>query len=696
MKNHKLLLFLKRHLHAWSNYSLLLFLILSGVVPAFFIIQHYPPTEGVLVLVFLTLLMIFFLYKKVSEVFFKDYFLHLLVSFVVLSFGLRCFFVFSFDQNFYSDFRIMWQHAIQVVETGWIVPSSLQTERPLASLIPLVAMFGKSPLVFKLFNVVIITLQNILCACLARWWFSPLAGLICFFFLSLIPEFYFASLIPSHDISGSFYWIVYIGIFFSFIFSIKKNFLLSLLLFGVLTFIGLVLEVQRGVFAPAFLSLFLFSVWFFSKNRSFFREKRGVFVFFSLFLLQGFLVVSGKKFLSTQGVLVKRGVHKKYSRLFIRSHSFTNGSFSNGKSFLKKYMLPVKSANAKASKTQKDLSDYIYYAKAIPLSDLYYNWDGRFINCFQRIKSFLRMGFVSFYYSRLKGVTKEKQEELNKNFRAWNVTHNGFFALLLLLAYMMVGYGIVFKKRLSSGLVLPLLSSGVFILAIGLVSENQPRYAYLCWPFFALSIAGSFDRSFRKKDIEKSPSLEFSWQSFLSYLLVIALLLGSFFSWAGLSWYRLVSMESFGSASCEGKLTPKECKKAQMSFRRTLSHKPFSALMLNHPKPYEKGSSVSVGKIFKLKKDVPHKVAFFVNAKKIEGFQDFPLMLQVLVNGSLEREFSYKQLKKNRFIWINNLVGTTEIRFKVTSLGSGEIKSFLDDRRPAIYVEFLSLREATL
>ena len=281
--------------------GIVLTVLLGGLVPSFYVYQVVPSLKvEIFFILLIAIVFVFFLSKTVTD---KNY-APILLCLAAITWVFRYLFVFFYDQDFYSDFRTMWNYALNVARDGWLPPGSLQQERATTYLFPLVYLFGTSTSVFKIFNITVITLQNLMCASMARKWHSSLAGLLCFLILSFVPEFYFASLIPSQDISGSFYAVTCLFIFsFLIELNLRIQIILFILLFFYLTFFGLLTEVNRGIFVIPWLTFLMLTFYFLLKNKE--NSSRLKFlVFFFLLLIQGSFIKTGISFLRHEKILM--------------------------------------------------------------------------------------------------------------------------------------------------------------------------------------------------------------------------------------------------------------------------------------------------------------------------------------------------------------------------------------------------------
>ena len=689
---------LLKHASTWSSLCLMLVLFLGGLVPAYTFHMNYKGDSYDYLLTLFALSFLGFFWKFLFQKINTNNFLFILSFLACVSFILRYHFAFSYEQILYSDFKTMWLHAQKVVSKGWIKPWSLQVERPLASLIPLVALFGKSTSVFKIFNITALTLQNMMCASLSKKWFSPLAGILCFLVLSFIPESYYASLIPSHDISGSFYLVLYLWLFnLSLEYLTDKKNILFCSIFFILTFVGLLLEIQRNIFIVAFLSCFSYSLLiYFNTAKSHFYKWL---IIAQIVQYISFIFLS--TLLSSSGILFKREGGSSFGRGFNHGHTFSNGHFSHGRYFWSKYAKPLGSNPRGKSFVISNHMDLAYYSNAIRGSDLYYNYKERPENYLLRLKRLTKIGQVLFYYSRLKDHTKDKQKKLNIFFKDINNYFNRIYSFLLLLGLSLFFLCLFFKARINQGIYLTILCFGIFIVAIGVTGENQPRYLFVCWPLWTITIIGILDYFFSfttGEKIKKKPSdiiLKVSRAGLLSFLVLTVIAITSFFVLFSKSDYKLIDMRTFSNLSCSENISYQDCQKKRLKFKKKTLEKPYAMLKLDPCLYNEKASYLKISKTLKTKKDKNYEISFFANLQNGDNLKKGAINFLVYINNKQMEKIDLAHLKKNRYfkIPLPKYSGSlAELSFVLMSTKDNSL-SHKNTRKAHLNIEFLSIRE---
>lgn len=713
-----------KHFTVWSSLGIMLILFFGCIVPAYKFHLNFKAEPSYILSLFIVLVFLGFWWRVISFKLNSKNFIILLTILSIATWILRYLFVFKYQQNYYSDFKTMWNHAIKLVESGWIRPDRLQTERPLASLVPLVAIFGHSTAVFKIFNITVITLQNLMCASLSARWFSPLAGILCFILLSFIPEFYFASLIPTHDISGSFYLVLYLWLFnIGTTFSSQKKKLYIFSIFFVLTIIGLLLDIQRNLFLLAWLATLIFSLLtFLTKKPS--QEKDFIkWILFALILqIISFNII--KTALISGGVLFPRNPSDKTWNAFTYSHSFSSGYYSRGQNFWKKYAWTLGSKPKKHNYIITNTDDLFYYASAIRGSDLFYNYSEKPKNYLSRLRRLTRLGNVNFYYTRLAGYNKKEQELINLKFGEINKVHNKTYSILLLFTLSLLFLASFFKSRINHRIYLPILCSGLLIIALGLIGENQPRYLFICWSLWTIIIVGCLDFIFSHKLLNKAVvsvlvklntklypplsfkihhhtkkeqflPLQFSFPAICSFICIIFATISTFFILFSVSDYRLINMKTFSHPVCSKHFSNEECRNSQVNFKKTIEEKPYAMLKLKHPAGLYKGARISTSRQLKVETDQAYVISLYVNSPNKDDLNGGFFDIKIYINNQLKETLSVSKLDKNRYLKYSDIKskdGFIDLKFEIKSLVEQEVlPSTLS--KLAVNFEFLSLRK---
>lgn len=671
--------------------GLCLLILLGGFSPSALLFYLKEALTGNLYFCLLVFsLILFFLSKKLNE---KNY-LPLILFLALVTWLLRYHFVFSYEQDFYSDFRRMWNYAIRVAEKGWSSPGSLPTERAVAYLVPLAALFGTSVSVFKIFNITVITLQNLMCASMLRRWHSPFAAVFCFLILSFVPEYYFASLIPSHDISGSFYAVTCLWIF-SFLVDLnpRKKPLKFFSLFLFLSFLGLVTEINRSAFVIPWIS-FVFLCFYFLLTSSSSSRRVSYGILFVLLLGQGFFVKKTVSSLRQARFLEAPKAGRKLGTYFNHGHSFSSGKFRSARRFWLSYGRKIM-PNSKESNPPQ-LKEFQFYMKAILGSDLYYNGHNRFENYLARLgKGLSKMGHIGFYHSRLQGLEKEERGKEISRFKEVNESFIRIFSVLLFLSFLLWFLDILFFSFLNPKFYLPFIYVSFFCFALGLLGETQARYFYLCWAPWGMIISGVFSSFLYRTDKEKDTRpVQLEVKGVLGLTSILILLAGTFYLCFGRTSYKIVDMRTFSGPYCVNVAKKVACQNLKVRFEDEFFNKSYAKLKLRPPRKSKKTVRVRVRKSFPLAENSLGQLAFFVRPEEEKLEQAPPLKINVYANGELIKKMPFPL--KSRFVKLEGLKpqkGRLKLTFELES-PAGLRLTKEEQRQGVISFDFLTLRSS--
>ena len=649
---------------ALTSAGLVTLLLLGAVIPlafsfAYFISALYPDLH---LYFFQTagLAIAFFLIVKVlySAPLNRPVYLMVLAGLAAVTFFLRWKFVTSFDQAYISDFETMWARAVEVAESGrWSPPVSPQTERPLASLVPLAWLFGESDLVFKAFNITAITLQNLVFAGIAAHWFSRHAGILCFLLLSLVPESYFASLIPSHDIAGSLYLSLYLALYLCTVFPAGRTRWWTLLLkLAGLVAIGLLLDIQRelhAAFTVGALAFFLFTAATLADR----WKLRPLALRTSLaIIIPFFAVASVKATLTANDILYDRHAPEiAWNSLgpFCYFHAFSNGNYNTCREFYDRYAEPM------------EYADRVYYGRALAVSDLYYNIASRPENYLQRLASLVRFGTQGyFYYGRLHGVSKQEQLELNLDFAVLNRLFNVIFSLAALLAAGFLTFSRKVRTSINPVVYLPVIVFSVITLALALISESQPRYLFFAPLLLALPIVGIVDS--RGSTAANTDPVRFNPSLFVSVPVLLLLIAGAFHFGARHSGLLLVDMRR-ANLECSTHYDSL-CSGAIVAPAESDNGKNWARLALRHPDPggVYAGGWVRAGYRLPVEPSRNYALTLYVQSPYLSSDRKTgSIEINIYAGGRLLKTLSVGDTQDDRFVRIDNL-STPEDRLEIT------------------------------
>ncbi|SEH05614.1 glycosyltransferase family protein [Candidatus Venteria ishoeyi] len=610
------------------------------------------------------------------------------VSFFIIKY----IYVTSYEQEFYSDFRTMWDHALNIYHNGFIQPYSLQTQRPLVWLVPLVLMFGISELVFKIANIIFILLSTLIISYLISKWVSKQAAILAFLIIMLIPETYFASLIPTHDIPGTFYIVIYLFFLYTLIVNFykisKPQLFLSVI---ILSFIGALIEVQRGVFSVVFISsILLIIILFFSWYKQNFKKILLVLLVIGIMPFLGAKVLI--KVAEINHLLISMENMKQVTHTWGARypHTFSDGSYKKGLDFHNNYVRPL-----------NEISDLNYYIKAIMLSDIYYNIYERAINYLQRSSRLYALGTQAyFYYGRLSNIDKEKSKKIfNKN-KKYNIIYMSVFSIFLFLSVFKLLSCKSFNKD-EVFIFYPIILMSIISLALLLIGENQPRYIFMGYFFWTFIIVWFIDSIFTipiANTNKNNVSLEVKggWKGIIINIFFIFIGYIIFTILFTESNHKLINMETWNQLTCSKNFTKNECKRSIIKVNNNLSDKKYSTLKLMLPDSPNKGDYVRATKIFEVISGKPYTFSTYImspynrNDNKKGFFQ-----VNIYINNKLKETLSIADSNQYKYIKIKNIVpysSSIDVTFEIVSNVTQSKNSW--KRASLVYFKFASLRES--
>ena len=600
--------FAKSFYNSLSPISLLAIFLAAAIMTGVFFLLRWKPNNYQLIIV-----------------------LSALIAIVILG---RIFFAFSFDQEYYSDFRKMWNFACRISESGnWIPPDRPQTERPLPVFVPLTFLFGCSDTVFKIFNICAITIASILIALIAKDLIGKSAAVASFVLLSFVPESYFFSLIPSHDVPGLLFISIYIFVVHLLLHR-NCNISLRKIIFygGTLGLLGLMLHIQRGLFYPLYIAVALYLPLVIFKNKKLQTHRVIIFFILTVLVIPLMTVSSVTNSLESKRILYDRDKPNSiYSvpSIYRFGTSMTSGTGSSGITFYNRY------ARGQQLETNR------YYAKAFLYTDIYREFKRRpshYINKLKRLTGFGTQD--NFYYSRLKGVSRDDQIKLRRKFRLINKV---FWHVLSIVSLISIVYLIIKRSKsdVHVGVFLPTIFGAIVIFAIGLIGENQPRYvSFLPWMIVLPIMAMMKNFAEPKKSVSSLfHDKFFSCMSWVLLFMVLFFILKFARFYISKSEYLLVNM-SKPHIECVG-ISKEMCIKARI-FPKTSDARRHSNLTIYHPTNIVKGNSVKASyELPSLSKKSHALLSFYVQTpyKRIDkkvGFFD----INILVDGILQKKFN--------------------------------------------------------
>lgn len=539
-------------------------------------------------------------------------FLVIISILVGLTMGLRFWFAFSFEQAFFSDFEEYWKLASGMANNGIEPVDNAFITRALAFNYPLVKLFGDSDAVFKVANVLLLTLSGLIATFLTSKWISNRAAVAVFALVIAFPETYYASLIPSHDISGSFYLMLCFLIFFLGVEKLyHRQFRAGFIYAFLLSLILVLLEMQRGL-----LLIFMFSsgiVLIFygllntNNKKQLYENIKIIFIPLIIMTVLPFILYSiysnqlqGRFTLSTE-------VHSFYHNK-IRLNTFHDGSFGS----------VINDFRSTYPDEIDDLSCRMRFYQSLNISDTYYNPG-------ERIRNFLIRSFrlyslsseMNFYLGRLKGYD---EEQTNLILKTSSLINQNFYAGLLLFLIILT-FKFLFGFRKFNFLVLTFLFFiSMLAILLSTIGANQPRYlfmGYFLWPV-ALSFVLSNLYNSKEKPIKRTfdSNIRFTRYSALSFLVFVIVLFTSYFLFAVSfknSSLRMLDLDKFEITCTSAGTDINLCTDGLILFPHSTSDRKWSLLRMRLPTSHpDSGHFIKASKTIEVNSDEPWAFEIFV------------------------------------------------------------------------------------
>jgi len=590
-----------------------------------------------------------------------------------------------------SDFKTMWEYAVEMYQSGrFIPPNRLQVERPLASLVPLVFFFGDSPVVYKLSNIVFIMLTSVMVTDLIRRTVSHEAALLLFIMLMFVPEIYFASLITSHDLTGSFYVVLYLYLTYMVCnryMNEKLRLWRVICILPIIGFVGLLLDVQRNIYNPLVMAVMItvLLLWQFQKESI---PSKKIIVIAAIIIVPFLFENIAESTLRAKSILV----NWKDSSLFIKHvnkirfmHTYSNGTGANSLRLWNDY--------AKGFDKEEDIVDF---AKSLILSDFYYNYAERPQNYLMRSERLFRLGTQwTFHTKQVEGLSGYRKKKFNAFNKFWNTT---FVTLYLLLLLISTAYFAFSKHNKSKSFIyFSAIFMSIITIALLLISENQPRYLFIGWFFWSTIIVWFIDEIFTKKTLREDSSVGslFTWRGMAVFTLLVVFVFVLARSALGTTDLLFIDMSKWNDLQCAESITEKECLESLLTFDETLDDKKYSTLVMMLPRPPHSNDFVRNEKRIEANDNKKYTLGMYVMSPYfrkdgISGYFD----VNIYVNGELRETMNIADSEKFRYVRVSNIIpinGAVTVSLEIKS--NADYKAISWQNASKTIFKFCSLRE---
>jgi hypothetical protein len=574
---------------------------------------------------------------------------------------LKLAYVYLMDVKLVSDFESMWRIVTKTITAGWPERiTNIHQQRVLLFFVPLARLFGNSPLVYKIGNVVVLMLSSLMSFSLARRWFGENAARASLFLILLVPETFFNSCIPTHDIPGAFLFLCSLWMLDTLLLSVDKKSWISCLITSL--FLGIsseFLEIQRGtsrVFWPAVL---IFIAYRASQTQGISQKdmpkKIPLFLYKRAYLI---LLFVGFSFLASKGVhvlleskgLILSDKEKSEDSIFdfLRSNdSWDRGSYSYQWKNYSPYTKDGSTYNSSVAVNKL-------------LSDIYYNSFDRVSNYFMRAKRLYRLGTQAYFYygssiqlpsSRLKG---KKIEDFLTN-------HNMVFVLFFEMAFILSSILMLITNRMNPRALPSLLTLSFLSGALVILGESQPRYMYPIWFIAPMLMAAQLGARPGLQTNQGQRSIKENIfiliKGALIFLAIACFLFSAVHVFAHFSERRYLDMTEWTRPRINYRVD--KAKNYFMKIQSKYKGQRHFRLTLGHARVPEKGDRVSASHTYQVNDDAPRKFRVavyppFYAPDLRNAVETFSVL--ILINDRVAERFPLRTTKYARWFEIENII----------------------------------------
>jgi hypothetical protein len=580
---------------------------------------------------------------------------------IFVGLGLKLAYVLLMDVKLVSDFESMWKIVTETITSG--LPEKINHvhwQRVLLFYVPLARLFGNSPLVYKIGNVVLLMLSSLLSFSLARRWFGENAARASLFLILFVPETFFNLCIPTHDIPGAFLFLCSLWMLDTLLLSVDKKSWMAGLIASL--FLGIFLEfleLQRSTSLVFWLAVLMFIAYRASQTpgislrdtpdkSSHFLNKRAylilLFVGFSFLASKGVYVL-----LESNGLIPSDKMRfKDFIFDFLRSSdSWDTGEYSYQ---WKNYSPYLKKGNTYNSSIAIDKI----------LSDTYYNSFDRISNSFVRAKRLYQLGSqADFYYktsiqlpsSRLKG----------RKISDFLTNHNMVFVLFFEIAFILSSILMLITNRINPRAFPSLLALSFLSGALLIIRESQPRYMYHIWFIAPMLMAAqigakpSLQTNQGQKRIKENIFILI--KGALIFLAIACFLFSAVHVFAHFSERRYLDMAEWTRPRTNYRI--ENAKKYFRKIQSKYEGQRHLRLTLGHARVPEKGDRVSASHMYQVNDDAPRKFRVAVyppyRAPRLNHAAETFSVL-ILINDRVAERFPLRTTKYARWFEIENII----------------------------------------
>ena len=574
---------------------------------------------------------------------------------------LKLAYVYLMDVKLVSDFESMWKIVTETITTGWPERiTSVHQQRVLLFYVPLARLFGNSPLVYKIGNVVLLMLSSLLSFSLARRWFGENAARASLFLILLVPETFFNSCIPTHDIPGALLFLCSLWLLDTLLLRVDKKSWMA----GLITslFLGIsveFLEIQRSTSLVFWLAVLMFIAYRASQTRGISPSdmpkkiplilNRHAYLIL-LFVFFSFLASKGVYFLLESNGLILNDKAKSKGAIFdlVRStDSWDTGEYSYQWNNYYPYLKKGNTYNSSIAVNKI-------------LSDFYYNSFDRISNCSMRAKKLYALGSQAYFYygmniqlpsSRLKG----------RKISDFLTNHNLVFVLFFEIAFILSSILMLITNRINPRAFPSLLTLSFLSGALLVLVESQPRYIYPIWFIAPMLMAAQIGARPGPQTNQGQRNLKENIivliRGALIFLTIACFLFSAVHLFAHFSERRYLDMAEWARPRSNYRV--ENAKKYFRKIQSKYEGQRHLRLTLGNARVPEKGDRVSASHTYQVNDDALRKFRVAVyppyRATRLSHAAETFSVL-ILINGRVAERFPLRTTKYARWFEIENII----------------------------------------
>ncbi len=600
----------------------------------------------------------------------------LLGVFVPVFLLVRVLFLVMFDQQRFSDFDNMWVLVSRVAQEGslllphdFVDPPALRLlylRRILPVWSPLALVFGDTSLIYKIPNLVFLLAAGISAFILADRYFGRQAAQLTGWILIFIPELTFSVGVPSHDLLGVSFLVIFLYFYDQVLAHWQKGRLARAAGWGVgAGLLWLLVDLQRdyGIFILVGVLLFVMATLLRHLIVAW-RVRRWAITSWALVGLIFWLLVPlgtfklGGELGKAAGLFQTRDQSPFWTYIFTTIDN-EGGGYDAAMVVQDRLTMAEATMEPPAGRAYWDQ----FYRDAI-LSEYYHNNLRYLPQWIRRSERFLHLGDPYFYLTR---PTEQSRIQLGSRLHRVMLSINFWFTPVFLLLALAGLTRMVGMSRWRWRAYPPLIVLAAFIFIVLLIAEVQPRYAYPLWLILPIYLGAPLARWLGGSNLSRFNRMGLGWGFCLTIFLM-----GSFF---------LAAMALFSGAP--GKMISQrewvvESSPAddpqQRAHARPYSHN-LIRLLVGLPRQHQPADWTRAWGNFKIGPagSLGRLTAMLhIPGYQVDGVEE--LLVRLFVNGHEVRRFFGNELAHPKFVTVTdieaNAEGEAQLALEVRALGS--------------------------